>query len=408
MSEARCDAPGTAVKRDAGGALSVALRQIPWFTNFSQSDLEDVEAIGRRRTLRENDYLFREGETGDSACLILSGFVAVLRRIAEGEEILLAELGPGEVIGELAIIDGGARSADVRALGTTELFVIPRADFLVLAAKSPCMLKDLLAGLSHKLRQANDQYYDATIRQNLLRMEQEVDRLRSMGEMVAGLAHEINTPLGIVNHAASLIPELLNSPDPDAKDDIRAATKLIQDNLARANRLVSAFKTLSANQVSDARMSTPLRGVVDETLATYALKARASGLRIEVVDRLSAESGEWEGYPGHLSQILLNLLTNAERYAYPAGAGGDVRITLESDAASYFLTFEDFGKGIPAEHLSRVFDPFFTTGRPLGGTGLGLSIVRNLVTASLHGEIHLESIEGRGTKIRLEFPRICA
>jgi signal transduction histidine kinase len=394
--------------RDEGGALSSVLKRIPWFSTFSEDDLQGVEAIGRRQSLDEGDYLFREGEPGDSACLILTGSVAVLRKDADNNEILLANLGPGEVIGELAIIDGAARSADVRAREATELFVIPRPDFLTLAAKSPRMLKDLLCGLSHKLRQANDQYYDATIRQNMLRVEQEIDRLRSMGEMVAGLAHEINTPLGIVNHAASLISELLDSVEPDAKDDIRAATRLIRDNLARANRLVGAFKNLSVNQVSDVRTTTSLRGLVDECLSTYSLKARASGLRINVVDRLSAADGQWEGYPGHFSQIMLNLLTNADRYAYTDGAGGEVSITLESDPKFYFVTVQDFGNGVVAEDLPRVFDPFFTTGRQTGGTGLGLSIVRNLVTSSLQGEIHLESVAGSGTKIKLKFPRVCA
>jgi signal transduction histidine kinase len=401
--------PVATIEADPGedGFLSAALKRIPWFANFLDEDLQGIEAIGRRLSLKEGDYLCREGEAGDSASLILSGSVDVLRSGADRVEVLLARLGSGEVIGELAIIDGGARSADVRAREATDLFVILRSDFLALATKSPRMLADLLVSLSHKLRQANDQYFDATIQQNMLRVEQEIDRLRSMGEMVAGLAHEINTPLGIVNHAASLISERIDSQEPDAKEDIRIATKLIRDNMARANKLVSAFKNLSVNQVSDAKTTANLRKLVDECLSTYSLKARESGLRINVVDQLSESEGEWEGYPGHFSQIMLNLLTNVDRYAYPTGEGGEVTISLASDPKYYFVTVEDFGRGIAAEDLPRVFDPFFTTGRHSGGTGLGLSIVRNLMTSSLHGDIQLESIPGSGTKIKLKLPRIC-
>lgn len=393
--------------RGADHSLSVKLKQIPWFAGFSNAELRSIEEIGRTRFLEEGEYLFHEGDAGDSACLMLSGSVDVLRSGAEGAEILLANLGPGDVIGELAIIDGGARSATVRARENTELFMVLRRDFLSLAAKSPRMLADLLVGLSRKLRQTNDQFYDAALRQNLLRVEQEIDRVRSMGEMVAGLAHEINTPLGIVNHASSLISERLDSQEPDAKDDIRAAAKLIRDGLAKANKLVSAFKNLSVNQISDVKTTANLRTLVDECLSTYSLKARASGLQIEVVDQLPAGDGQWEGYPGHFSQIMLNLLTNADRYAYPDGEGGEVRIVLASDPGAYFVTVQDFGGGIAAENLPRVFDPFFTTGRHSGGTGLGLSIVRNLVTSSLHGDIQLESSPGGGTTIKLKIPRVC-
>ena len=310
-------APVAVVKSGEKSSLAAVLKNIPWFANFADEEIASIERIGRTVSVKEGDLLFREGDAGDSACLILSGSMDVFRTRADETELLLATLGPGEVIGELAIIDGGARSASVRAREATELFVVLRRDFLSLAANSPHMLADLLVGLSHKLRQANDQFYDATVQQNMLRVEQEIDRLRSMSEMVAGLAHEINTPLGIANHAASLISERLDSEEPDAKDDIRLAAKLIRDGLAKANKLVKAFKNLSVNQVSDVKATANLRELVDECLSTYQLKARASGLKINVVDHLPKGDGAWEGYPGHFSQILLNLLTNVERYAYP-------------------------------------------------------------------------------------------
>jgi len=389
-------------------SLSTSLKQIPWLAEFSNEELRSIEGVGRTFSAREGECLFHEGDPGDSAYLILSGSVDVVRSGADGRETLLASLGQGEVIGELAIIDGGVRSATIRATETTELFVVQREEFLSLAAKSPRLLADLLIGLSRKLRQVNDQYYDSTIRQNMLRVEQEIDRLRSMSEMVAGLAHEINTPLGIVNHASSIISERLDSEEPDAKEDIRLAAKLIRDGMARANKLVKTFKNLSVNQVSDVRDTVSLRTLVDECVSTYSLKARASGLRVNVVDQLAEGDGQWEGYPGHFSQIMLNLLTNADRYAYPENEGGELRIVLASAPSAYLVTVQDFGRGISAEDLPRVFDPFFTTGRHSGGTGLGLSIVRNLITSSLYGDVQLESSPGSGTKIKLTIPRICS
>ena len=149
--------------------------------------------------------------------LILSGSVDVVQVDPEGTEIGLASLGRGDFFGELAIIDGGVRSAGVRARETTKLFLIPRREFLSLVAKSPRMLADLLIGLSGKVRQTSAHYYEAAIQHEKLRVEQEINRLRSMGEMIAGLAHEINTPLGILNHASSIIAERLDSDEPDAR-----------------------------------------------------------------------------------------------------------------------------------------------------------------------------------------------
>jgi signal transduction histidine kinase len=391
-----------------GVSLELALSQIPWFSNFSSAELKSIERIGRICFAAQDEYLFREGDPGDSLYLILSGVVEVVRLAEDGTEICLATLNTGKVIGELAIIDGGPRSASVRAKEPTELFAILRSDFLSLVGKSPQLLPDLLVELSSKMRNTNTQYYEAAIQQNKLRVEQEVNRLRSMGEMIAGLAHEINTPLGIVNHAASIIARRIDSEAPDAKDDIREATKLILDGVARADRLVKTFKNLSASQVSDSKATVSIRALIDECTTLYALKARASHLKIDLVDQLADGDGQWEGYPGHFSQIILNLLTNADRYAYPEGIGGEVRIVLGSSPGAYLVTVQDFGRGIGAEDLPRIFDPFFTTGRSSGGTGLGMAIVRNLVTSSLQGDITLESAPGKGTAVKLTIPRICS
>jgi CRP-like cAMP-binding protein len=144
-----------------GSFLETALKQIPWFSNFSRKELESVERIGRIGFAAQDDYLFHEGDLGESLYLILSGSVEVVRLTEDGTEICLAILSTGNFIGELAIIDGGPRSASVRAKEPTEVFVIMRRDFLSLVAKSPQLLPGLLIGLSGKMRNTNAQYYEA-------------------------------------------------------------------------------------------------------------------------------------------------------------------------------------------------------------------------------------------------------
>ncbi|MBK7120451.1 MAG: ATP-binding protein [Comamonadaceae bacterium] len=107
--------------------------------------------------------------------------------------------------------------------------------------------------------------------------------------------------------------------------------------------------------------------------------------------------------------MLLNLLSNAQRYAYPIGAGGRVEVELSADPPGttdgYRITVRDFGQGIPPENLPRIFEPFFTTGRGQGGSGLGMSIVHTIVTAHMKGAIAITSTLGEGTTVVMHLPR---
>ena len=129
-------------------------------------------------------------------------------------------------------------------------------------------------------------------------------------------------------------------------------------------------------------------------------------MAVEVRDERAAPGSRWTGYPGYLSQVLLNLLTNVERYAYAEGVEGRVEVDLADDRGGdgYVLTVRDFGQGIASDVLGQVFEPFFTTGRSRGGTGLGLTIVHNLVTTALQGTIEIESDVGRGTTVTIRLP----
>jgi signal transduction histidine kinase len=252
--------------------------------------------------------------------------------------------------------------------------------------------------------------------ERLVREEAESARHRSVAQMVAGVAHEINTPLGIINTAADLITQRLSSPlmsalaeTPEGKDlldDLRTAGSLITRNVARADKLVQDFKKVSVNQITNVKEKVDLAQVVAQTVDLFRVTARQAKMEIEIANRIPHPLAEWHGYPGSLSQVLLNLLSNAQRYAYPGGAGGKVEITLDADAESFRMGVRDFGSGIRPEDLPRVFDPFFTTGRGAGGSGLGLAIVYNIVTALLKGTIAIESTPGQGTVVTITVPRI--
>lgn len=245
-----------------------------------------------------------------------------------------------------------------------------------------------------------------TENERLVRAESEMARHRSVAQMVAGVAHELNTPLGIINTAAGLLSKWIAAlPESKVVEDLVDATNLITRNAARAHKLVQDFKKVSVHQITDQLEKASLAEVVAETAHLFQVTSRESPLEVQILNSLPDQKGEWLGYPGSLSQVLLNLLSNAQRYAYPGRTGGKVEIELTADGNHYSILVRDFGQGIAAENLPRIFEPFFTTGRAKGGSGLGMSIVHTIITAHMKGEIFIQSTVGEGTTVTLRLPR---
>jgi two-component system NtrC family sensor kinase len=144
---------------------------------------------------------------------------------------------------------------------------------------------------------------------------------------------------------------------------------------------------------------------VEETIGLVFVSLKRSRIHINFHNQLAPEEKKWLGYRGFLSQVVINLLINAERYAYHKGVGGVVDVTIWLEGEHYHLSVKDYGKGIPVKDQARIFEPFFTTGKSTGGTGLGLAIVNNLVVNTFKGEINLKSEVGKGTEFTVVFPR---
>lgn len=392
------------------------LKQLPFFADLSNDLLGQVVSTGRTRMLSAGEFVFCQGDPPDGLYVLLNGKVRVFLTDEQGQhDVELAILSTGSLFGEMALLDGEPRSANVACVEPSRCLWLARDEFLQLLRSSSELLESLLSDLSRRVRGTQEKFYWEMLRRQRMQSDMELERHRSLSVLVAGVAHEINTPLGIVNSAADLIGELVqqitasNGDSPGLRatcDDLRDATTLVQGNIARACQLIQRFKTLSSQQVSEARQRVNLTDCVQDTLSLYSIQGRRAGIEVVFKSRLSGPP-EWNGYPGYLSQVLLNLLTNAERYAYPAGTGGRVEVELtdrgHGDTRRFDLVVRDFGRGIPSELQSRVFEPFFTTGRDLGGTGLGLAIVYNLVHDSLHGQIELTSRPGL-TEFHVDLP----
>jgi signal transduction histidine kinase len=241
------------------------------------------------------------------------------------------------------------------------------------------------------------------------------ERLASLGSLVAGVAHELNTPLGSALLVATTlgdgIEELrrklesgeLKRSSLDAFLEQQAeAQALIVRNARRAAELIGRFKQVAVDQTSEQRRRFDLAEVVDEVIGTLQPRLRKTPhhVAVDIPPALAMDS-----YPGPLGQVLTNLVMNALLHGL-GERSGEVRVQARAiDDDHVALSVSDDGVGIPPEHLARIFDPFFTTKLGEGGSGLGLHIVYSLVQRSLGGRIDVESPPGGGARFTVVMPR---
>lgn len=241
------------------------------------------------------------------------------------------------------------------------------------------------------------------------------EKMASLGGLVAGIAHEINTPVGVGVTAASTLlestrsvsskyesGELTNSSLLQYIEHATSAAQIILGNLERAANLIQSFKQVAVDQSNSEVRQIDLKDYLGQVLTSLNPQLRKTNLSYE----FDCPSGlSIRSYPGALSQIVTNFVMNAIIHAYQKGDSGRMSLLVsQSDSEGVCICFTDDGKGISPENIGRVWDPFFTTNRGGGGSGLGLHIVYNLVTHQLCGNIEIESQLGKGTTIRLFLP----
>lgn len=244
----------------------------------------------------------------------------------------------------------------------------------------------------------------------------ETERLAALGGLVAGVAHEINTPLGVAVTAASyletVVARVLRERDADRLSaemldrfiaDVAEGSRLTLSNLRRAATLVRSFKQVAFDQLSDERRRLAVGSYLQDVVASLGPEIRRAGHEF-VLD--CADATEIVTYPGAIAQIVTNFVINSLRHAYPDGGHGRLRLAVRSDGETVSIVYADDGVGVDRATMRRIFEPFFTTGRAHGGTGLGLSIVRNLVVQRLGGEIRSEIGPDGGLAHVVTLPRV--
>lgn len=240
------------------------------------------------------------------------------------------------------------------------------------------------------------------------------EKLASLGALVAGIAHEVNTPLGVCVTAVSHLEE----ENRGLGERLRAGTPAVQEmqahveiagellallssNVQRANQLIRSFKQIAVDRASDDRCEFVLATCIAETLQLLQprLAGTAHAVAVECDPALRVSS-----VPNAISQILTHLVVNALAHGFHGRDAGVIRIAARRDGSTLALEVRDDGTGMPADALPHLFDPFYTTGRGKGHLGLGANIVYNLVTAKLGGTIAAECAAGAGLVVRMRIP----
>jgi signal transduction histidine kinase len=243
----------------------------------------------------------------------------------------------------------------------------------------------------------------------------ESEKMASLGRLVAGFAHEINTPIGIALTASSSIvdasqqiEQMLLQEEVEEDDlistleTIRDASRLVFSNLNRSADLVGSFKRTSMDQSVEELSVYSLNDTIEDVLISMKMTIKQTSITT-VFD--SHEPIDLYGNPGDIFQVISNLFENSVRHGFDNGKrDGLISIEIQKENDTVLIQYSDTGKGMSPEVAKRIFEPFYTTVRARGGMGLGMYICHNIVTGRLKGTIECSSTQGKGTTFLLTFP----
>lgn len=364
-----------------------------------------LEAYHRRRQL-----LF--WDSGVSLALFGIGLVVIIafRRSVRTIAMATREIADGSLSRDLTALD---RRDELQSIvASLEIFQSNRREL----DRYRLELEGLVKARTTALEQSNSEL--SRTLENLHEAQDELieqGKLASLGGIVAGIAHEVNTPIGVCVTGVSLLQERIKTiaaayeegtlKKKDLQqfvvDNVEIAN-LLGFNLARAAELIRSFKQIAADQNFDEAREIELGAYIRDIATNLKVELRRTGHKLEIED---SEPIHLTLHPSALWQIMSNMIMNSLVHAYQEGEHGMLRIRLSKTHRHIRIVYGDNGRGMSEDVRRRIFEPFFTTKRGNGGTGLGMSIAYNLTKAVLNGTITCQSAPGRGTTFIIDIPR---
>ena len=360
----------------------MTLESIPLFRMLNRNELQTLRFITQERQYAAGQEIFPEGAPGDGVYFVKSGLVEI--SAGKTERHVFSRLGPGEVFGEMAIIEHRPRSATATAAVDTEVFFLQRGEMLTFIERSPAVAFALLQQISHRLREFNRVHVQELI---------QAENLAVIGRFAQSIVHDLKNPLNII----SLSAETFDMPGLDP--ELRAKAQLrIRKQVERISDMVSDILIFTQGTHQDADLKLGDYGafvlaLVEDLRAEAELKSAS----IELENRPPPVMVRFD--PRRLSRVFFNLLHNATDAMLN---GGPIFLRFEARDREIVTEIEDTGPGVAPEVAGRLFQPFTTHGKA-HGTGLGLSICRKIVEDH-GGEIAARSEAGRGAIFSFTLP----
>jgi signal transduction histidine kinase len=354
----------------------VALETANLFRNLAPDELLSLRSIIQERKCPAGDEIFREGDSGDGVYIVKDGLVEISGLISPDIQRVFRQLGPGEIFGEMAVVEARPRSATARALKDTEVYFIPRDGMLALLQRSPVLAFGVLQEISHRLREF-DQLH--------LREVMQAEHLAVIGNFARSIIHDLKTPLTIIGLSAEIACM------PNATPGKRAqAQERIRKQIWRINDMVGDILEYTRSQQSETTgASVNYPDFINEILPDLRTETDTKSTRIELQNPPPA--GKLILDTHRLRRVFFNLVHNATDVMPD---GGRIFIRFHCDENEIVTEIEDTGPGIAPEIAGKLFDPFVTFGKAQG-TGLGLSICKKIVEDH-HGRIWTRTEPDRG------------
>jgi signal transduction histidine kinase len=362
----------------------VGLESITLFRSLNGEDLQALRSITQERPFTTGNEIFQEGAPGDGVYFVKDGLVEISGLVGGNTRRAFSQLGPGEIFGEMAVIEDRPRSATATALKDTEVYFIPRGEMLSLIERSPALAFGLLQQISHRLREFNQLH---------LREMVQAESLAIIGRFAQSIVHDLKNPLSIIGLSAETFDM------PGIGPEIRARTQLrIRKQIVRINDLICDILIFTEGKRTNAELKPADYGAfVLELIANLRAEAELKDAHIEmpvpppaILVRLDAR---------RLSRVFYNLVHNATDVMLN---GGKIFLRFYADENEIVTEIEDTGPGIAPEIADKIFQTFVTFGKS-HGTGLGLSICKKIVEDH-GGKISVRSEAGHGAIFYFTLP----
>jgi signal transduction histidine kinase len=363
----------------------VALEASKLFGQLSPPELDAVRSVGREQTYAAGQEIFKEGDNGDGVYVVRDGLVEISGLVDQKVRLVFSQLGPGDVFGEMAVIESKPRSACAIAKANTLVYFIPRAEMLALVERSPALALALMREISHRLREFNRQYLQEVL---------QAERLAVVGRFARSIVHDLKNPLNIIGLTAEMA-----SMDRATPEMRQRASAGIRKQVEHISDLISEILDFTQG-AQTGYVLTPVDygAFVSRLMEELGPEAGLKAVSLELEN--PPPSAEMPIHPKRLRRVFYNLVHNATD-AMPEG--GKIILRFKTTDTEVVTEIEDGGPGIAPEIAPQLFEVFATHGKA-HGTGLGLSICKRIIQDH-GGWISARNQPGRGAVFSFGLPR---